>query len=85
MGRNDRVALLLRVAVLSSQILGQVKFEQTVVLHRVSFIVETKENTVVDRDLAIIVGLRAVADGLDLAPQSMKEGSSMLPVANELF
>ena len=85
MGRNDRVALLLRVAVLSSQILGQVKFEQTVVLHCMSFVVETKKNTVVDRDLAIIVGLRAVADGLDLAPQPMEEGSSMLAVANELF
>jgi hypothetical protein len=50
-----------------------------------SFVVETKKNTVVDRDLAIIVGLRAVADGLDLAPQPMEEGSSMLAVANELF
>lgn len=84
-GSNDRVALLPRVAVLSSQILGQVKFKQTVVLHRVSLVVETKENTVVDRDLAIIVELRAVADGLDLAPQPMKEGSSMLAVVNELF
>lgn len=85
MGSNDRVVLLLRVTVLGFQILGQVEFKQTVVLHGVSLVIEAKENTVVDRDLAIIVGLRAVADGFDLAPQSMEEGSSVLAVANKLF
>lgn len=73
------------MTVLGFQILGQVEFKQTVMLHGVSLVIETKENAVVDRDLAIIVGLRAVADGFDLASQSMKEGSSVLAVANKLF
>jgi hypothetical protein len=85
MRSNDSIALILRAAVLYSQILSQVEFKHTVVLHSVALIIETKQDTVIDCDLSIIVGLRAVANGFDLASQSMGECPSMLTVSSKSF